>query len=160
MTSPWPYRPRGESAQEEREACAVSGDPLLNAVRGAVRDAFNQHPDYLTIYGQFRSNAERSIVKRVLGALKGLGVRTPGGRPKRPACASAPVQGQHTGPEGAGTAGGGGGLGSAPAFRTCGGLRRTAQKQNGTLQDSVGESGGLSGEPTRIGSARSPEAPP
>lgn len=38
-------------------------------VDGAVRDAFNQHPEYLTYEGAMFASARRSVVKRVTGAL-------------------------------------------------------------------------------------------
>jgi hypothetical protein len=43
---------------------------LWRVVDGAVADAFNQHPDYLTEKG--RRSARRSIVKRATGALYGF----------------------------------------------------------------------------------------
>lgn len=43
---------------------------LWRLVDGAVRDTFNQHPDYLTDHG--RSSARKSIVKRVAGTIQGF----------------------------------------------------------------------------------------
>ena len=49
---------------------------LSRIVSGAVRDAFNRHPDYLTNKG--RQSAARSIVKRVTGTVLGFAVQAAG----------------------------------------------------------------------------------
>jgi hypothetical protein len=41
-------------------------------VDGAVRNALDMHPDYLTNKGSNRSSARMSIVKRVVGAVLGF----------------------------------------------------------------------------------------
>lgn len=42
---------------------------VWRVVDGAIRDAFINHPDYLTIKGSRSACARRSIAKRVTGAL-------------------------------------------------------------------------------------------
>lgn len=44
---------------------------LWRVVDGAVTDALNQHPDYLTDRGLMHENCRRSITKRVVGAVMG-----------------------------------------------------------------------------------------
>lgn len=46
---------------------------LARVVNGAVTDAFNAHPDYLTRKGH--QSARRSIVKRVTGTVLGFAVQ-------------------------------------------------------------------------------------
>jgi hypothetical protein len=45
---------------------------LWRVVDGAVRDALETHPEYLTPKGNIQSAARRSIVKRVTGAVLGF----------------------------------------------------------------------------------------
>lgn len=45
---------------------------LWRIVEGAVRDAFNCHPDYLTKRGEQAANARRSVTKRVVRSLSGF----------------------------------------------------------------------------------------
>lgn len=47
-------------------------------VEPAVRDAFSNHPEYLTLQGQ--RSAQLSITKRVVGTLYGYGTQVPWGR--------------------------------------------------------------------------------
>ena len=47
---------------------------LWRIVDGAVRDTFEQHPEYLTPAG--RRQAQRSVVKRVTGQVLGYAVQT------------------------------------------------------------------------------------
>lgn len=60
----------------------VRDDPayrqLWRVVDGAVRDAFDHHPDYLTAKGA--RNARRSINKRVVGAVLGYAEQSARGR--------------------------------------------------------------------------------
>ena len=42
---------------------------VWRVVDGAIRDAFSQHPDYLTKKGSRSACARRSVAKRVTGAL-------------------------------------------------------------------------------------------
>lgn len=42
---------------------------VWRVVDGAIRDAFSNHPDYLTIKGTRAACARRSVAKRVTGAL-------------------------------------------------------------------------------------------
>jgi hypothetical protein len=51
---------------------------LWALVRGAVRDTFANHPEYLTPAG--RQSAERSITKRVTGTLHGYATQVARGR--------------------------------------------------------------------------------
>ena len=44
---------------------------LWRVVEGAVADCFNMHPDYLTPKGAKKSTAQRSLTKRVTGAVLG-----------------------------------------------------------------------------------------
>lgn len=53
---------------------------LFKIVDGAVRDAFNMHPDYLTDKGKRWNAARQSIVKRVAGDIEGY--LKAGGRPQ------------------------------------------------------------------------------
>lgn len=55
---------------------------LWGVVDGAVADAFNNHPDYLTPKGQ--RSARTSVVKRVTGTVLGFAVQAAKGR-QRPA---------------------------------------------------------------------------
>ena len=64
-------------SKKSRKLNPVKGLPhsdywkLWRIVDGAVRDAFEKHPEYLTDKG--RRDARRSIVKRATGALLGSG---------------------------------------------------------------------------------------
>lgn len=51
---------------------------LWGVVDGAVADAFNTHPDYLTPKGQ--RSARTSVVKRVTGTVMGFAVQAAKGR--------------------------------------------------------------------------------
>jgi hypothetical protein len=51
---------------------------LWKIVDGAVRDAFEQHPDYLTEKG--KRNARASVTKRVVGTVLGFAGEAAGGR--------------------------------------------------------------------------------
>lgn len=42
---------------------------VWRVVDGAIRDAFSNHPDYLTTKGSRAACARRSVAKRVTGAL-------------------------------------------------------------------------------------------
>lgn len=61
---------------------------LFRLVRGAVRDAFKSHPEYLTDQG--RSSAVSSVTKRVVGQIVG---RATEARKRGPlgACSGQPV---------------------------------------------------------------------
>lgn len=56
---------------------------LWGVVDGAVSDAFNNHPDYLTPKGQ--RSARTSVVKRVTGTVLSFAVQAARGRPLQPA---------------------------------------------------------------------------
>lgn len=56
----------------------VSEAQLRRVVDGAVRDALNMHPEYLTERG--RAKALNGIAKRVTGALKGFAAQAAEGR--------------------------------------------------------------------------------
>lgn len=56
---------------------------LWGVVDGAVSDALNTHPDYLTPKGQ--RSARASITKRVTGTVMGFAVQAAGGRTNHPA---------------------------------------------------------------------------
>lgn len=45
---------------------------IWRVVDGAVRNALDMHPDYLTNKGSHRATARMSIVKRVTGAILGF----------------------------------------------------------------------------------------
>lgn len=60
---------------------------LTRVVSGAVRDAFNNHPDYLTDKG--RRSAKTSIVKRVSGTVLSFAVQAAKGRATPPATQAA-----------------------------------------------------------------------
>lgn len=51
---------------------------IWRIVDGAVQDAFNHHPEYLTEAGS--RNARLSIVKRVTGSIKGYAEQSAQGR--------------------------------------------------------------------------------
>lgn len=56
---------------------------LWGVVDGAVADAFNNHPDYLTPKGQ--QSARTSVVKRVTGTVLSFAVQAAKGRATNPA---------------------------------------------------------------------------
>jgi hypothetical protein len=56
---------------------------LWGVVDGAVVDAFNNHPDYLTPKGQM--SARTSVVKRVTGTVLSFAAQAAQGRPYQPA---------------------------------------------------------------------------
>lgn len=76
------YRPPAERMRwkrARRERCPDEAyRQLWQLVRGAVRDTFANHPEYLTDAG--RMAAERSIVKRVTGTLHGYATQVARGR--------------------------------------------------------------------------------
>jgi hypothetical protein len=54
---------------EKPSQLAGFGRQIWRVVDGAVRDAFDHHPDYLTTKGSRAACARRSINKRVTGAI-------------------------------------------------------------------------------------------
>lgn len=72
---------------------------LWGVVDGAVVDAFNNHPDYLTPKGQ--KSARTSVVKRVTGTVLSFAAQAAQGRPRPPAETSDGAPFSHPAGEGA-----------------------------------------------------------
>jgi hypothetical protein len=76
------YRPPAERQPWKRARREKNPDEVYRQlwalVRGAVRDTFASHPEYLTAAG--RGAAERSITKRVTGTLYGYATQVARGR--------------------------------------------------------------------------------
>lgn len=76
------YRPPAQRSRWKRKRPEKLPDEIYRQiwrlVDGAVRDAFANHPEYLTSSG--RASAQRSITKRVTGALHGYATQVARGR--------------------------------------------------------------------------------
>lgn len=73
------HPPARRSGRKRMEKCPdETYRQLWRLVDGAVRDAFANHPEYLTTRG--KDAAARSITKRVTGTLHGYAVQTARGR--------------------------------------------------------------------------------
>ena len=77
------YRPPARSSRRTRmeKQPDATYRQLWRLVDGAVRDAFANHPDYLTDKG--KRDAARSVTKRVVGTLHGYAAQVAWGRSRK-----------------------------------------------------------------------------